>query len=110
MGERTTNSGEQAKHASVIRNDAQLRYEIWYDDKLAGFAEYRERDDDTVFIHTEVDTEYAGMGMGNTLAQEAVEDTIARGSNVVPRCPFIKGWLDKHPQYDDHEVGKGIQR
>ncbi|MBU3060907.1 N-acetyltransferase [Nocardia sp. NEAU-G5] len=105
-----TNSGEQAKHASVIRNDAQLRYEIWYDDKLAGFAEYREREEDTVFIHTEVDTEYAGMGLGNTLAQGAVEDTIARERTVVPRCPFIKGWLDKHPQYDDHVVGKGIQR
>ncbi|WP_245400268.1 GNAT family N-acetyltransferase [Nocardia albiluteola] len=110
MGQGMTNSGEQAKHASVIRNDAQLRYEIWYDDKLAGFAEYREREEDTVFIHTEVDTEYAGMGLGNTLAQGAVEDTIARERTVVPRCPFIKGWLDKHPQYDDHVVGKGIQR
>lgn len=50
------------------------------------------------------------MGLGNTLAQQAIEDTIARGRNIVPRCPFIKSWLDKHPQYDAHVVGKGIQR
>jgi predicted GNAT family acetyltransferase len=101
---------EQAAQVSVIRNDAQLRYEVWYEDRLAGFAEYRERDEDTVFIHTEVDTEYAGKGLGNVLAQQAIESEIKRGRAIVPRCPFIKGWLDKHPEYDDHVVGKGIQR
>ncbi|WP_216896274.1 GNAT family N-acetyltransferase [Nocardia alni] len=101
---------EQAVQTSVVRNDAQLRYELWYDDKLAGFAEYRERDEDTVFIHTEVDTEYAGMGLGGILARQAIEGEIARGRAIVPRCPYIKSWLDKHPEYDEHVVGKGIQR
>ncbi|WP_067901160.1 GNAT family N-acetyltransferase [Nocardia vaccinii] len=101
---------EQATPASVVRNDAQLRYEIWYQDRLAGFAEYRERENDTVFIHTEVDTEYAGKGLGGVLAEAAIEDVVERGRAIVPRCPFIKGWLDKHPEYDDHVVGKGIQR
>jgi predicted GNAT family acetyltransferase len=100
----------EAAQTSVVRNDAQLRYEIWYQDKLAGFAEYRERDNDTVFIHTEVDTEYAGKGLGGVLAEGAITDTIARGRAIVPRCPFIKSWLDKHPEYDDHVVGKGIER
>ncbi|MBY8855503.1 N-acetyltransferase [Nocardia sp. CA2R105] len=101
---------EQTTPSSVVRNDAQLRYEIWYQDRLAGFAEYRERENDTVFIHTEVDTEYAGKGLGGILAEAAIEDVVERGRTIVPRCPFIKSWLDKHPQYDDHVVGKGIQR
>ncbi len=101
---------EQATQTSVVRNDAQLRYEIWHQDRLAGFAEYRERNEDTVFIHTEVDTEYAGLGLGAVLARAAVEDAIERGRGIVPRCPFIKSWLDKHPEYDEHVVGKGIQR
>ncbi|MBF6330427.1 GNAT family N-acetyltransferase [Nocardia transvalensis] len=101
---------EQAVTAAVVRNDAQHRYEVWYGDKLAGFAEYRERDSDTVFIHTEVDTEYSGKGLGGALAHDAIEDAVARGRVIVARCPFIKGWLDKHPEYDEHVVGKGIQR
>ncbi|WP_405486204.1 GNAT family N-acetyltransferase [Nocardia sp. NBC_00511] len=102
---------EQAVAAAVVRNDAQHRYEVWYGNSLAGFSEYRERDDnDTTFIHTEVDKEFSGKGLANLLAQEAVKDVIARGRTIVARCPFIKGWLDKHPEFDEYVVGKGIKR
>ncbi|WP_067542966.1 GNAT family N-acetyltransferase [Nocardia crassostreae] len=102
---------EQAVAAAVVRNDEQHRYEVWYGNSLAGFAEYREREDgDTVFIHTEVDSAFGGKGLGNLLAHDAVTDAIARGRAIVPRCPFIKSWLDKHPEYDEHVVGKGIKR
>ncbi|MEV6767717.1 GNAT family N-acetyltransferase [Nocardia sp. NPDC051030] len=101
---------EQAVAAAVVRNDAQHRYEVWYGNSLAGFTEYRERDDDTIFIHTEVDAAFGGKGLGNTLAHEAIEDVIKSGRVIVPRCPFIKSWLDKHPEYDEHVVGKGIRR
>ncbi|MBF6172790.1 GNAT family N-acetyltransferase [Nocardia blacklockiae] len=101
---------EQAVTTAVVRNEEQHRYEVWYGDKLAGFTEFRERDEDTVFIHTEVDSEFGGKGLGGTLARKAIEDVVARGRAVVPRCPFIKSWLDKHPEFDEHVVGKGIQR
>ncbi|WP_306362993.1 GNAT family N-acetyltransferase [Nocardia sp. CC227C] len=101
---------EQAVVAAVVRNDTQHRYEVWYGNSLAGFSEFRERDNDTVFIHTEVDSEFGGKGLGKVLAEEAVKDVIERGRVIVPRCPFIKGWLDKHPEYDEHVVGKGIKR
>ncbi|WP_280267059.1 GNAT family N-acetyltransferase [Nocardia wallacei] len=101
---------EQALTTAVVRNEAQHRYEVWYGDKLAGFAEYRERDNDTTFIHTEVDSEFGGKGLGGTLAREAITDVIARDRAIVPKCPFVKSWLDKHPEYDAHVVGKGIQR
>ncbi|MFF0489717.1 GNAT family N-acetyltransferase [Nocardia sp. NPDC003482] len=101
---------EQAVSAAVVRNDAQHRYEVWYGDKLAGFAEYRERDDDIAFIHTEVDSEFGGKGLGGVLARNAIDDAVRRGKPIVARCAFIKGWLDKHPEYDEHVVGKGIQR
>ncbi|WP_067566943.1 GNAT family N-acetyltransferase [Nocardia acidivorans] len=101
---------EQTVVATVVRNDAQHRYEVWYGNSLAGFTEYRERDGDTTFIHTEVDKAFGGKGLGSALARQSVEDVIARGRAIVPRCPFIKAWLDKHPDYDEHVVGKGIKR
>ncbi|MFI6567948.1 GNAT family N-acetyltransferase [Nocardia fluminea] len=92
----------------VVRNADKNRYDVFLDDELAGFAEYVERDNDTDFVHTEIDDAFAGKGLGGVLARVAVEDVIARGRTITAHCPFIRGWLDKHPQYDAHVVGKGI--
>ncbi|MFI7001651.1 GNAT family N-acetyltransferase [Nocardia sp. NPDC050175] len=99
-----------ASEAKVVRNDEKNRYEVFYGGDLAGFAEYEERDDETVFIHTEIDGAFSGKGLGSTLAKHAVEDVIARGRVIRPLCPFIKAYLEKHPQYDAHVIGKGITR
>jgi predicted GNAT family acetyltransferase len=102
---------EQAVAAAVVRNDSQHRYEVWFGNSLAGFTEYREQEnDDTTFVHTEVDSAFSGKGLGSALARNAVEDVIARGRAIVPRCSFIKAWLDKHPEYNEHVVGKGVKR
>lgn len=92
----------------VVHNVEQHRYDVFFDDQLAGFTEYVERDNDTDFVHTEIDDAFAGKGLGSVLARQAVEDVIARGRTVTAHCPFIRGWLDKHPEYDAHVVGKGI--
>ncbi|MEV0770927.1 GNAT family N-acetyltransferase [Nocardia salmonicida] len=92
----------------VVRNVEKNRYDVFFDDELAGFTEYIERDNDTDFIHTEIDDAFAGKGLGGVLARQAVEDVIARGRTVTAHCPFIRGWLDKHSEYDAHVVGKGI--
>lgn len=101
---------ESATESKVVRNDEKNRYEVFYGGALAGFSEYEERDDETVFIHTEIDGAFAGKGLGGILAKQAVEDVIARGRVIRPLCPFILAYLDKHPQYDEHVIGKGITR
>ncbi|WP_024802053.1 GNAT family N-acetyltransferase [Nocardia sp. BMG51109] len=97
---------EQVVTTAVVRNAAQHRYEVWYGDKLAGFTEFREPGDETVFIDTEIDGEFGGRGLGSALIRDAVADAAARGRTLVPRCPFVKNWLDKHPEYDAHVAGK----
>jgi AhpD family alkylhydroperoxidase len=105
-----TNMTESAPESKVVRNDEKNRYEVFYGGELAGFSEYEERDDETVFTHTEVDGAFSGKGLGSILAEQAVEDVIARGRVIRPLCPFINAYLDKHPQYDEHVVGKGTTR
>ncbi|QBS41595.1 hypothetical protein DMB37_17120 [Nocardia sp. CS682] len=99
-----------ASESKVVRNDEKNRYEVTYGGELAGFAEYEERDDETVFTHTEIDGAFSGKGLGSTLAKHAIEDVIERGRVIRPLCPFIKAYLDKHPQYDAQVIGKGITR
>ncbi|MBP2188868.1 AhpD family alkylhydroperoxidase [Nocardia goodfellowii] len=101
---------DSTPEATVVRNDDKKRYEISYGGKLAGFAEYEERGDETVFTHTEIDDAFSGKGLGKVLAKVAIEDTIALERVIRPLCPFIKAYLDKHPEYDAHVIGKGVTR
>ena len=39
------------------------------------------------------------MGVGSTLAREALDDVRRDGARkVLPLCPFIKGWIQKHEE------------
>ncbi|MCD2190472.1 GNAT family N-acetyltransferase [Actinomycetospora soli] len=83
------------------------RYEIRVGDVTAGFAEYALRTDphgdgETIaFVHTEVDDAFAGQGLAGRLARAALDDARARHLAVLPFCPFIRGWITKHPDYLD---------
>lgn len=84
----------------LIHNPEKKRYEAHLDGKLAGFAEYMLADRLTVFTHTEVDPEFEGRGIGGAIARFALDDVRDAGVNkVMPLCPFIKGWIQKHPDY-----------
>ena len=86
----------------VTDNEAEKRYEARVDGELAGAAYYDTADDLIVFTHTEVDDAYEGQGVGSTLVRAALDDVRADGRRkVVARCPFIKGWIDRHPAYQD---------
>jgi predicted GNAT family acetyltransferase len=83
-------------------NESESRYEAYVDGELAGFAAYEVDEKRIVFTHTEVDDAFEGHGVGSTLAQEALDDVRAQGTRrVVPRCRFIKDWIEHHPDYDD---------
>ena len=85
----------------VSNNVEANRYEATVDGALAGFAEYQLRDGIIVFTHTEVDSAFEGQGVGSALARSALDDVRAAGERkVVPLCPFIKGWIEKHPDYE----------
>ena len=86
----------------VTDNPAESRYEARVNGELAGFAAYETADDLITFTHTEVFDVYEGQGVGSALARGALDAVRADGSRkVLPRCPFIRGWIDKHPDYQD---------
>jgi len=86
----------------VRPNPDQSRYEAWLDGERAGFAQYQVDQGTIVFTHTEVDDRFEGRGVGSALARGALDDVRAVGERrVVARCPFIKGYIEKHPEYQD---------
>jgi hypothetical protein len=87
-------------------NPDQSRYEAHLGGKLAGFAEYQLTDEMVIFTHTEVGDEFEGRGVASALARVGLDDVRASGTRkVLPLCPFIKGWIGKHPDYTDLVYG-----
>lgn len=85
----------------ISDNAAENRYEIRLDGDLAGFVVYERQGDKVVLVHTEVDPAFEGKGVGGALARGVLDDLRAENLSVVPLCPFIKGWIDRHPDYAD---------
>jgi uncharacterized protein len=85
----------------VVDNPAAGRFEVLVDGEVAGFAEYRRSDGATAFTHTVVDPAFEGRGLGSALARGALDATRRAGSPVLPYCPFIRSYIQRHPDYLD---------
>ena len=77
------------------------RYEIRDGAQLLGHADYQRRGDTVVFTHTEVDQDSGRSGLGSTLVRGALDDVRATGGSVVAKCSFVRGYIEKHPEYAD---------
>lgn len=81
---------------SVTRNDADSRYEVHVDDELAGVIEFHDDGDRLDMVHTEVFEKHRGGPVASTLASEALADAAHRDRSVIPSCPYIARYLDRH--------------
>lgn len=86
--------------SEVVDNPEKHRYEISVDG-LTAFTTYRIADGVITFIHTEVPPEFRGKGIGSKLVRGELEAARDRGLKVVPSCPFVAGYIDKHPEFQD---------
>ncbi|GAA1847890.1 GNAT family N-acetyltransferase [Asanoa iriomotensis] len=87
---------------SVVNdNPGKHRFEISADGEVAGFSAYRLRDGAITFTHTEIDPRFEGKGLGSKLARTVLDEARSRGLRVYAQCPFIAGYIDKHPEYQD---------
>ncbi len=86
----------------LSHDEADSRYVARQDGAVVAFADYRITDDAIVFPHTVVDQRMNGRGIGSRLIRFALDDVRERGLGPVdPRCWFVAGWIDRHPEYRD---------
>ena len=63
---------------------------------------YRRLDDRTLdLLHTTVPQEAAGQGIAGKLAKAAFSWARQNGTRLVPSCPFVSKWLERHPEERD---------
>ncbi|SFS79889.1 GNAT family N-acetyltransferase [Saccharopolyspora flava] len=77
------------------------RFEIRVDGALAGFAEYKLKPGQISFTHTEIGEEFSGQGLAGKLVRAALDEVRGRELAVLPFCPYVRGWIGKHPDYLD---------
>jgi predicted GNAT family acetyltransferase len=87
----------QVTEYKVVDAPERERFEIRAGDEVLGFSEYRRRGGLIAFIHTEVDPEHEGEGLASRLISSALEAVREEGLSVLPFCPFVRGYIAKHP-------------
>jgi hypothetical protein len=88
--------------SEVIHDPTMHRYELLVDGVQAGIADYQLRDDAIVFVHTEIDPNFRGQGLGDELARGALNLVRAEtGARVVAKCEFIDRFITDNPEYGD---------
>jgi uncharacterized protein len=83
------------------RDDEQRRFVATVEGRIAAVAEFMQTPDLVVFTHTETDPAFEGQGVASQLVAWALDDTRRRAYAVLPTCPFVAGYIGRHPEYAD---------
>ena len=66
------------------------------------YLEYYELPDGVLdYAHTYTPNEIRGRGIATSIIRYALDYARANGKRVVPGCPFVRTYVDRHHQYRD---------
>ena len=82
----------------IVNNTAENRFEAKIGDKLA-IIEYMHSGNNIIYTHTEVPEALEGHGIAGKMAHHVMEYAKNKGLKVQPLCPFVKSYVDRHPEY-----------
>ena len=86
----------------LVRNEPERnRYEAHVGTEAAGFAEYHRQPGLVTVLHTEIASQFEGQGVGSALVREMLDDIRRSEARVLAVCPFVKAYLQRHPEYAD---------
>jgi len=84
----------------VTNNAARHRYELHADGGIA-VLDYEARGDAIALTHTRVPDRLSGRGLGTSLVKAALADLRRQGCKVIPQCPFVARYIERHPEERD---------
>lgn len=77
------------------------RYALIVDGQPAGEMDFRTVEGRRVITHTGIRERFEGQGLAGQLARHALAEARAGGTLIVPLCPYLAGFLEKHPEEQD---------
>lgn len=86
---------------SVTHNAAASRFEAHVAGERVGLIDYRTQGSTVDLVHTEVDPDRQGQGVASDLVRGALDTIRLEKMSVVPTCPYVARWLERHEDYQD---------
>jgi predicted GNAT family acetyltransferase len=88
--------------ATEVHDDAdRSQFVIALDGQRVGLADYKRSRRLIAFTHTEISPDHGGKGLAGILIAAGLDAARADGLAVLPFCPFVRGYIAKHPEYLD---------
>lgn len=91
------------ENLEVIHNEAGQRFEVVLGDAVA-YLVYARDGSSMTMQHTEVPKAFEGKGIASRIAQAAMDFARDNGLKVIPHCPYVAGWITRHPEYESITV------
>jgi uncharacterized protein len=89
-----------ASTPSVTHNAAAGQFEARTEHGIA-LLKYAVRGEVMDLAHTTVPQEAEGQGVGTSLAKAALDHARREGVKVIPSCPFVASYVERHEEYAD---------
>ena len=83
----------------LIDNVALHQYEFRIGDLIPRIEYIKTKNGEIYLTHTEVPSALEGKGVGSRLVRQALEDIERQQLRLVPLCPFVAGYVQKHPEW-----------
>lgn len=84
----------------VVNNPEKYRFEV-ISGSMVSKLDYRLGRDRIALVHTEVPDELQGQGIGSALVKFALEFAKKNELTVLPNCPFVAAYIERHPEWQD---------
>lgn len=98
---------EGTLHRKVMRMDVTVennkeahRFQVEVDGFTA-FIDYKLSGETITLVHTKVPSELEGRGLGSKLVKAALDSSRDDGLKVIPECPFVASYIERHNEYAD---------
>ena len=83
----------------LIDNVALHQYEFRIGDLIPRIEYIKTKNGEIYLTHTEVPSALEGKGVCSSLVRLALEDIERQQLRLVPLCPFVAGYVQKHPEW-----------
>ncbi|MBB5831790.1 GNAT family N-acetyltransferase [Brachybacterium aquaticum] len=94
-----TSAGPDA--VRLVHDDDRDRYAAYEDETVVAVLAHEDEGDVRDLRSTVVAPDRSGRGIGSAIVRFALEDIRAKGMRVRPTCWFVRGFIERHPEYAD---------
>lgn len=85
----------------IARNAEASRFDLVHDGATIGTLTYSYEGDATRLDHIVIEEAFSGQGLAADFTEAVLTQLRENQEAVIPRCPYVRGYILKHPQWRD---------